>query len=64
MKGGLVPLGKKKFYDTNAILDLQDKMFEEDFCISSISLQEMENIKTSEKKMKKQNTKQEKHYIY
>ena len=41
---------KKKFYDTNAILDLQDKMFEDDFCISSISLQEMENIKTSSRK--------------
>ena len=38
---------KRKFLDTNAILDLQDKMFEDDFCISSISLQEMENIKTS-----------------
>ena len=50
MKGGLVPLGKKKFYDTNTILDLQDKMFEDDFCISSISLQEMENIKTSGRK--------------
>ena len=45
-----MPLGKKKFYDTNAILDLQDKMFEYDFCISSISLQEMENIKTSGRK--------------
>lgn len=43
-------MGKKKFYDTNAILDLQDKMFEDDFCISSISLQEMENIKTSGRK--------------
>ena len=41
---------KKKFYDTNAILDLQDKMFEDDFYISSISLQEMENIKTSGRK--------------
>ena len=50
MKGGLVPLGKKNFYDTNAILDLQDKMFEDNFCISSISLQEMENIKTSGRK--------------
>ena len=51
MKGGLMPLGKKKkFYDTNALLDLQDKMFEYDFCISSISLQEMENIKTSGRK--------------
>lgn len=45
-----MPLGKKKFYDTNAILDLQDKMFEDDFYISSISLQEMENIKTSGRK--------------
>ena len=43
-------MGKKKFYDTNAILDLQDKMFEDNFCISSISLQEMENIKTSGRK--------------
>ena len=50
MKGGLVPLAKKNFYDTNAILDLQDKMFEDNFCISSISLQEMENIKTSGRK--------------
>ena len=41
---------KMRFYDTNAILDLQDKMFENDFCISSISLQEMENIKTSGRK--------------
>ena len=41
---------KRKFLDTNAILDLQDKMFEDNFCISSISLQEMENIKTSGRK--------------
>ena len=41
---------KRKFFDTNAILDLQDKMFEDDFCISSISLQELENIKTSGRK--------------
>ena len=41
---------KRKFLDTNAILDLQDKMFVDDFCISSISLQEMENIKTSGRK--------------
>lgn len=41
---------KRKFLDTNAILDLQDKMFEDNFCISSISLQEMENIKTSDRK--------------
>ena len=43
-------LKKRKFFDTNTILDLQDKMFEDDFCISSISLQEMENIKTSGRK--------------
>lgn len=41
---------KRKFFDTNAILDLQDKMFEDNFYISSISLQEMENIKTSGRK--------------
>ena len=41
---------KRKFLDTNTILDLQDKMFEDNFCISSISLQEMENIKTSGRK--------------
>ena len=41
---------KRKFFDTNTIIDLQDKMFEDDFCISSISLQEMENIKTSGRK--------------
>ena len=41
---------KRNFFDTNAILDLQDKMFEDNFCISSISLQEMENIKTSGRK--------------
>ena len=44
------PSKKIKFLDTNAILDLQDKMFEDNFCISSISLQEMENIKTSGRK--------------
>lgn len=43
-------MAKKKFYDTNAILDLQDKIFEDNFYISSISLQEMENIKTSGRK--------------
>ena len=41
---------KMRFLDTNTILDLQDKMFEDNFCISSISLQEMENIKTSGRK--------------
>ena len=36
-----------KFYDTNAILKLQDKIFEEDFIISSVTLQELEHIKVS-----------------
>lgn len=38
------------FYDTNAILELQDKAFDKYFVISSISLQELESIKTSGKK--------------
>ena len=38
------------FYDTNAILELQDKAFDKYFVISSISLQELESIKTSSKK--------------
>nr|DAG16736.1 MAG TPA: PIN domain [Caudoviricetes sp.] len=38
------------FYDTNAILELQDKVFDKYFVISSISLQELESIKTSSKK--------------
>ena len=38
------------FYDTNAILELQDKVFDKYFVISSISLQELESIKTSGKK--------------
>ena len=40
----------KKFYDTNAILILQNKIFNERFVISSITLQEIENIKTSRNK--------------
>lgn len=36
-----------KFYDTNAILELQEKIFDEFFYISSITLEELENIKTS-----------------
>ena len=39
-----------KFYDTNAILKLQDKIFEEDFVISSVTLQELEHIKVSRNK--------------
>lgn len=38
------------FYDTNAILELQNKAFDKYFVISSISLQELESIKTSGKK--------------
>ena len=36
-----------KFYDTCALLNLLDNAFEEDFCISSVTLKEIENIKTS-----------------
>lgn len=39
-----------KFYDTNAILKLQDKIFEEKFVISSVTLRELENIKTNRNK--------------
>ena len=39
-----------KFYDTNAILKLQDKIFDEDFIISSVTLQELEHIKVSRNK--------------
>lgn len=38
------------FYDTNALLLLQDKVLDETFYISSITLQELENIKTSRNK--------------
>lgn len=41
---------KIKFYDTNAILKLQDKIFEEKFILSSVTLQELENIKISRNK--------------
>ena len=43
-------IGAMKFYDTNAILKLQDKIFEEDFIISSVTLQELEHIKVSRNK--------------
>lgn len=39
-----------KFYDTCSLLALLDKAFEEEFVCSSKSLQEIENIKTSDKK--------------
>lgn len=38
---------KINFYDTNALLMLQNKAFENKFIISSITLQELEHIKTS-----------------
>lgn len=41
---------KVYFYDTNAILKLQNKIFENKFVISSITLQELESIKTSNRK--------------
>lgn len=38
------------FYDTNAVLELQNKIFEERFFISSVTLQELEEIKVSSRK--------------
>ena len=43
-------INKIYFYDTNALLELQDKIFDYEFIISSISLQELENIKVSRSK--------------
>ena len=40
----------KKFYDTNAVLKLQSKIFEENFVLSSTTLHELEHIKTSQNK--------------
>lgn len=40
-------MGKNYFFDTNILLCLQDQIFEYDFFISSITLQELENIKNS-----------------
>jgi predicted ribonuclease YlaK len=37
----------KNFYDTSALLTLQDKVFESPFLISMVTLQELEHIKTS-----------------
>lgn len=39
-----------KFYDTNALLKLKSKAFCENFAISTVTLRELENIKTSAKK--------------
>ena len=43
-------IGAVKFYDTNALLVLGDRAFEESFALSSVTLQELENIKTSRNK--------------
>ena len=39
-----------RFYDTNALLELQEEILEEPFAISSVTLEELENIKTSKNK--------------
>ena len=40
----------RKFYDTNALLQLGGKVFENEFFVSSTTLQELEHIKTSKNK--------------
>lgn len=40
-------ISKIYFYDTNAVLDLQDRIFDTKFYISSVTLEELEKIKTS-----------------
>jgi len=40
----------KKFYDTNALIELQDTIFKENFVCSLKSIEELENIKTSANK--------------
>lgn len=39
-----------KFYDTNALLELQEEILAEDFAISSVTLEELESIKTNKNK--------------
>lgn len=39
-----------KFYDTNALLELQEEVLAEDFVISSVTLEELESIKTNKNK--------------
>ena len=39
-----------KFYDTNALLELQEEVLAENFAISSVTLEELENIKTNRNK--------------
>lgn len=40
-------ISKIYFYDTNAVLDLQDRIFDTKFYLSSVTLEELEKIKTS-----------------
>ena len=39
-----------KFYDTNALLELQEEVLAENFVISSVTLEELESIKTNKNK--------------
>jgi predicted ribonuclease YlaK len=39
-----------KFYDTNALLELQEEVLQEYFAISSVTLEELEGIKTNKNK--------------
>lgn len=39
-----------KYYDTNALLELMDKVFEDEFTISSKTIEEIESIKVSQHK--------------
>lgn len=43
-------MGNKLFYDTNALLELQELVFQEEFIMSQITFQEIENIKSSRNK--------------
>lgn len=43
-------MDRKLYFDTSALINLQDKAFEENFVISQMTLQEIENIKTSNSK--------------
>ena len=44
------PISKVCFYDTNAVLKLKEKIFENKCMISSVTLQELEHIKVSGRK--------------
>ena len=60
----VTPLGKR-FYDTNALLNLLERAFEEEFICSYVTLNEIEDIKTSGKKDEEINKqKGKKFYFY